>query len=181
MGMQIYNGYVFVAMSLLFACSHSSNTPDQPGIIETDSNAIASKLLTLAYAERIMGEPAALTGNTSATKVDTLEYRCDYTALARDLGTHKTGKLYFMYEVYANVTSAKNAYSSIYESNRAQQGVQVVPGLADEAYYHTDGKNFYFFLVRKGAKMFRMKLNKVTIHSSEIQFKEVAKQIAEAI
>ena len=174
--------HIFSAITLLFACSQTSNPndADQPGIIQTDSNAIASKLLTLSYAERIMGEPGKLTGNTFSTKVDTLEYKCDYTAIAEDVVTHKTGKLYFMYEVYANVAAAKHAYTAIYEANRGNQGVEVVPGLADEAYYHTDGRNFYFFLVRKGEKMFRMKVNKVTIHSSEKEFKEVTKRIADS-
>ncbi len=173
----------FFAIGLLLACSQTSNSndEDQPVVIQTDSNAIASKLLTLSYAEKIMGEPAKLTGNTSAIKADTLEYKCDYTAISEDKVTRKTGKLYFMYEVYANVAAAKNAYTAIYEANRSHQGVKVVSGLADEAYSHSDGSNFYFFLVRKGEKMFRMKVNKVTIRTSESEFKEVTKRIADSI
>jgi hypothetical protein len=53
--------------------------------------------------------------------------------------------------------------------------------LGSEAYYHTDGTAFYFFLVRKEEKMFRMKLNKVTSHSSETEFKGVAKKIADSM
>ena len=183
MNIQVLKAYIFAAISLVFACGQSSNPrdADQSGIIQTDSNAIASKLLTLSYAERIMGEAAKLTGNTSLTKGDTLEYKCDYTSITEDKVTGKTGKLYFMYEVYANVAAAKNAYTAIYEANRSHQGVKVVSGLADEAYSHADGHNFYFFLVRKGEKMLRVKLNKVTSHSSEKEFKEVTKLIADSI
>jgi hypothetical protein len=123
-----------------------------------------------------MGEPEELTCNTFIKKGDTLEYKCDYTAISQDEITGKTGKLYFMYEVYASVTAAENAYTSIYQANSGHEGVEIVTGLGDEAY-----SAFYFFLVRKNEKMFRLKLNKVTSHSSEANFKEVAKLIADEL
>ena len=55
-----------------------------------------------------MGEPAKLTCNIFIKKGDTLEYKCDYTALSQD---EVTGKLYFMYEVYTNAAAAENAYT----------------------------------------------------------------------
>jgi hypothetical protein len=178
---QIFQVYVFAVISLMFTCKQTSTPADanEPCIIETDSDAIASTLLTLSYAESIMGEPAELTCNTFIKKGDTLEYKCEYTALQQDIVNGKTGKLYFMYEVYASVAAAQNAYTSIYQANRMHDGVEVVAGFGDEAYYHTDGHAFYFFLVRKEEKMFRMKLNKVTSHSSEAAFKEVARSIAD--
>ena len=56
-----------------------------------------------------------------------------------------------------------------------------MPGLGDEAYYHSDGENFYFFLVRKKEKMLRLKVNKVTSHSSEAEFKAVTRLIVDTI
>ncbi|HEY6977595.1 MAG TPA: hypothetical protein VH396_14960, partial [Chitinophagaceae bacterium] len=157
------------------------NDDNEPCVIQSDSIAIASKLLTLSDAEKIMGEPAELTCNTFIKKTDTLEYRCDYTAHLQDTITGKTGKLYFMYEVYADVAAAQNAYTAIYKANSGHEGVEIVTGLGDEAYYHSDGTNFYFFLVRKSEKMFRMKLNKVTSHSSEVKFKEVSGLIVDKL
>ena len=183
MKIKIFQAFIFVAISLLFTCKETSPPGDatEPCIIQTDSDAIASKLLTLSDAEKIMGEPAELTCNTFIKKGDTLEYKCSYTALSQDEVTGKTGQLYFMYEVYASVTAAQNAYASIYQANSTHEGVEIVTGLGDEAYYHSDGTNFYFFLVRKEEKMFRMKLNKVTSHSSEAAFKDVAQRIANKI
>jgi hypothetical protein len=100
-----------------------------------------------------MGESAALTCNTFIQRDGTLEYRCGYTALSQDDRTGKTGKLYFMSEVYTTEDAAKNAYTEIYQANRRHEGVEIVPGLGDEAYYPSDGTNFYFFLVRKDKKM----------------------------
>ena len=159
----------------------SASNEDTACTIQADSIAIASTQLTLSDAEKIMGEAAALTCNTFVQRDGTLEYKCDYTALSEDDRTGKTGKLYFMSEVYAEEDAAKNAYAEIYQANRKHEGVEIVPGLGDEAYYHSDGTNFYFFLVRKDKKMFRLKLNKVTSHSSVTNFKEVARLITDRL
>ena len=180
MKLEIFAAYIVAMISLFSSCNKTSGTNDdnEPCAVQTDSAAIASKLLTLSFAEQIMGEPANLTCNTFIKRGDTLEYKCDYTA---DEITVKTRKLYFMYEVYASVTVAENAYNSIYQANSGHEGVEIVPGLGDEAYYHSDGTNFYFFLVRKGEKMLRLKLNKVTSHSSEAEFKEVTGLIVDKL
>ncbi len=183
MKIKIFAAYVIAMISLFSSCGKTSSPNDdiEPCTIQTDSAAIASKLLTLSFTEKIMGEPATLTCNTFIKKGDTLEYKCDYTALSQDEITGKTRKLYFMYEIYASVTAAEHAYSSIYRDNSGHEGVEIVSGLGDEAYYHSDGTNFYFFLVRKNEKMFRLKLNKVTSHSSEVEFKEITKLIVDKI
>ena len=182
MKLEILAAYVIAMISLFSSCDKTSpNDENEPCTIQTDSAAIASKILTLSFTEKIMGEPATLTCNTFIKKGDTLEYKCDYTALSQDEITGKTGKLYFMYEVYASVTAAENAYTSIYLANSGHEGVVIVSDLGDEAYYHSDGTNFYFFLVRKNEKMFRLKLNKVTSHSSKEEFKEVTRFIVDRI
>jgi len=83
----------------------------KPALSSADSTAIASKLITPSFAEKIMGEPAKLTCNIFIKKGDTLEYKCDYTALSQDEMADKTIKLYFMYEVYASAAAAENAYT----------------------------------------------------------------------
>lgn len=120
---------------------------DKQYTIQTDT--IASNLLTLSDAEKIMGEDAKLTGNSFVKKGDTLEYKCDYSAISKDAIASKTGQLYFMYEVYSEVSAAANAYAAIYQANNKHEGIKVVSGLADEAYYHSDQTGFYFCLVRK--------------------------------
>lgn len=156
-------------------------TVNEPYISQKDTLATASKVLTLTDAEKIMGERAKLTGNTFIKKGDTLEYKCDYTALSQDAVTGKTGKLYFMYEVYSGVAAAANAYESIYQANSRHEGVEVVGRLGNEAYYHSDRTGFYFLLVRKKEKLLRIKLNKVTSHSSAIEFKKVTKRIVDKL
>ncbi|HYV54080.1 MAG TPA: hypothetical protein VE933_05835 [Chitinophagaceae bacterium] len=180
MKLEVFPVYVLVVTGLFSNCAKSSSNEDtEPCTIQADSIAIASKQLTLSDAEKIMGDPASLTCNTFIQRASTLEYKCTYTALSEDDRTGETGKLYFMSEVYDAEDAAKAAYAEIYQANRKHEGVEIVPGLGDEAYYHSDGTNFYFFLVRKDKKMFRLKLNKVTSHSSVTDFKEVARLITD--
>src|SRR5829696_181715 len=171
--------YILSLIGLFATCQKTPTNVNEPCIIQTDTVAIASKLLTLTDAEKIMGEPAKLTCNTFMKKGDTMEYKCDYTALSQDAITGKTGKLYFMYEIYGRVAAAANAYAAIYQANSRHQGVEVVSGLGNEAYYHSDQTGFYFFLVRKNEKMVRLKLNKVTSNSSVVEFKEVTRRIVD--
>ncbi len=182
MKLKICAACIFAMIGLLSSCK-KNNAPieDEPCTIQTDSAAIASTLLTLSFAERIMGEPGKLTCNMFTQKGDTLEYRADYTAVSPDQVTGKTGKLYFMFEVYSSIAAVKNAYTSIYQANKGHAGVEIVPGLGDEAYFHTDGSNFYFFLVRKNEKMLRLKVNKVTSHSSRAEFKAVTRIIVDKL
>ena len=57
----------------------------------------------------------------------------------------------------------------------------MIHDLGDEAYFHSDGENFYFILVRKGLKMIRMKVNKITSNTSVAEFNRVARKITEAL
>lgn len=181
MALNIFSLYLFAVISLSSNCGKSpvSAKSDEACVVQTEDVAIGSKLLTLPDAEKIMGEPASLTCNMFTKKGDTLEYKCEYTSRVKDPATDKTGKLYFMDEVYKNAAAAHDAYMVFYKLNSTHAGFEPVKGLGDEAYYHTDGKNFYFYLVRKDNRMFRMKLNKVTSHSSEEEFKKVGRLVTE--
>ena len=138
-------------------------------------------LFTLADAERILGEKAHLTDSASAIEGDVATFKCTYIANSKDPKTGKTGVIYVMFEEYAKVSSAKKVYSSIKTSNENHEGVKVLHDLADEAYFHSDGENFYFILVRKGGKMLRMKVNKTTSTTSLDQFNAIAKKITGAL
>ena len=53
--------------------------------------------------------------------------------------------------------------------------------MGDEAYFHSDGQNFYFIIVRKGEKMFRIKVNKITSTTSLKEFNMIAKNITASL
>src|SRR5437870_8199100 len=119
-----------MVVTVLLASNQKS--PTIAGRNYMDDTAMASKLLTLDDAKKIMGEPCSLSSNTFLKKPDTVEYKCEYTARSKDLITEKTEKLYFMYEIYSGTAAAANAYAAIYKANAGHKGVEKVPGIGTE-------------------------------------------------
>jgi len=132
-------------------------------------------------AEKILGEKAFLSDSSSTTKKDTLECKSAYTAYSKDPKKDKTGVIYFMIEQYKDDSSAKSAYTAIKVANETHEGVKTVHDMGDEAYFHTDKQNFYFILVRKANRMFRIKVNKITSHTSLNEFNRVSKKISDGL
>jgi hypothetical protein len=186
--------YLISMILIVLGCDQTSNTKDRqeqtkpvtdPGKeVKTDqpqSAAYPAGLFTKSDAEKILGEPAHLTESSVVMEVDTFEYKCAYVANAKDPKTGKTGSIYFMLEEYGRLSAAKDAYSSIRRANESHEGVKVLHDMGDEAYFHSDGENFYFILVRKGPKMVRMKVNKTTSTTSVDEFMLIAKNITAAL
>jgi hypothetical protein len=146
------------------------------------SNPIAARtFLTQSDAEKILGEPAHVGDSLSTTKADVVEYKGNYIANSKDEKTGKTGSIYFLLEEYKLLPAAKEKYSSIKKANENHEGVKTLHDIGDEAYFHSDGENFYFVMVRKGKKVFNMKVNKITSKTSLDAFNAVAKGIADSL
>ncbi len=145
-----------------------------------DSTFNPEALLSVSDAEKILGEPAILKESAVTIENGASVYKSSYVALKEDTRTGKTGIIYFMFESYSSTEAAKEMYSSIKRSNEDHEGIKVLKDMGDEAYYHSSD-NFYFILVRKGEKMFRMKVNKTTSKSSDDEFMLAASRIAGAM
>ena len=138
-------------------------------------------ILSLPDAEKILGEAAHVTDSTLTIKEDVNQYLLTYTAKQVDTQTGKTGNLYYMFEQYDDASGAQKSYTSIKKSNENHEGVEVLQGVGDEAYFHSDSENFYFILIRKGKHMIRMKVNKITSNTSLEEFNAVARNITSAL
>jgi hypothetical protein len=160
-----YTCFLLLIVLTLSACAQPSEKAQQGKLV----------LFTLSDAEKILGEPAHLTDSA----LDVSMYTCTYMANSLDSKSGKTGNIYVMIEDYSEIESAKKTYSGIMEANR-KNGITELNGLGDEAYFHTDHQNFYFILARKGKKMLRMKVNKITSQTSLDEFNRVAKKITAA-
>ena len=134
-------------------------------------------LFHLTDAEKILGESARLTDSATSTNETALTYKCAYTAKMQDAKSGKMGVVYLLVEHYFELASAQKRYSFIKTANQ-DHGIQQLQGIGDEAYFHTDGQNFYFIMVRDGDRVFNMKVNKITQHTSLDEFNRVARQIA---
>jgi hypothetical protein len=150
-------------------------------------------LFTLLAAEKILGEPAHLAdsgstvpGIASKTSVNdsvlpikkmAWSYRCAYEANVEDQKTGRTGKVYFVVEEYPQVSSAATVYSYYKRSNQTHPGFKERHDVGDEAWY---GDSPYSIYVRKGNKLFGIKVNRPTSKTSLDGFNQVIKNIAAA-
>jgi hypothetical protein len=151
-------------------------------------------LFTLSDAEKILGEPAHLAdsgstipGEASKNSVNdsvapikrqASTYGCAYEANSKDEKTGKTGIVYFSFEQFPQVSSAATVYSYYKRSNENHPDFKELHDLGDEAWF---GPNPLFVYVRKGNKIFVMKVNKMTSLTSLDGFNLVVKHIATAL
>jgi hypothetical protein len=186
--------FLIVSTILLWGCGHlnSEKVSQKVGSRTTDTVPITESsrqndsffnrvYFSKSDAELILGEKAHLSDSSSNIKKDTLEIKRTYTANSNDQQTGKTGVIYFMIEEYNQESSAKDAYHFFKSANEKHEGVRTIYNMGDEAYFHSDGANFYFILVRKGKIMFRMKVNKTNSHTSLRGFNLVSKKISDDI
>jgi hypothetical protein len=138
-----------------------------------------SKYFTLADAGKILGEAAHLADSATKKQGNAVSYSCSFKANAP--AGDKTGAIYYLLEKYDDVLKAHQKYSSIKKANENHEGIKTLTNLGDEAYYHSDGTNFYFIMARKGEWVLTMKVNKVTGNTSLTEFNKVAASIVEEL
>ncbi|MEP7323351.1 MAG: hypothetical protein ABI761_15610 [Saprospiraceae bacterium] len=171
------NKYLLFLMTfVLFNCKEAEN--DNPPM---SLDNVQPEYITKADAQAILGEAAHLTDSTMKNKKNAVEYNLTYVSDAVDVKTGKTGNIYYMFEQYEHEAAANEVYDDIYKANASHEGIKVLTGIGDEAYFHTDSENFYFIMIRKGTKMIRMKVNKLTSLTSIDQFNSIAKRIADKL
>ena len=148
----IFVGFLF---SIYFHEPRTSNF-DEPCLPKSD-------------VEKILGLPADETESKTFTEDNVLQHKCSWKATREDLNSN----LYYLDEEYNNVESAHKVFEDIVVSNRNNPG-QTHPDIGDEAWLHSDGTNFCLLMVRKGNKIIRMKVNKLTKDTSLDEMKRVA-------
>jgi hypothetical protein len=158
-------------------------------LIATQSPIYPGDLFTLTDAEKILGEPAHLIDSTSKIRgkdpkyIDSMSilkkeaatFNCGYMANSEDKKTGKTGVVYFGFEQYPEVSSAKQVYSFYKRTNKNAIGFKELQDIGEEAWF---GSSPLFVYVRKGDKIFVLKVNKMTSMTSSNEFDMVAKKIA---
>lgn len=187
---------IFLAVLILIACNNpnngvsvATNTAANIKMVDPQSSIHHSDLFTLPDAEKILGEQAHLIDSTvkmkgedpkfvdsmSMFKKDAFTYNCGYMANSRDNKTGRTGVVYFGFEQYPDVSSAKKVYSFYKKTNVTAIGFRELNDLGDEAWF---GSSPLFVYVRKADKIFVIKVNKMTSMTSLSEFNQMAKKIA---
>jgi hypothetical protein len=86
-----------------------------------------------------------------------------------------------MFDSYENEAEAIKLYSEFQKSNQHQSGYETLNGVGEEAFFHSDGKNFCLIIVRKKNEMIRLKVNKFSEKTSVAELKAVANDIINRI
>jgi len=174
---------LFSVIVIVFLSACIQSTKSNGSNAQQDQNKPAKRvkldnLVTIDDVEKIMGEPLHLSDSATKRAADATTYQCAYKANTEDIKSKKTGAIYFLFEEYGQVSSAQKKYSFIKTANQ-NHGIKTLHDLGDEAYFHTDRENFYFVMVRKGARVFNMKVNKITSTTSLDEFNRIAKNITD--
>ena len=171
---------------LLFtaACGENSNrhaSNERPQTATNEQTAFdAAKWLTLADATAILGEPSHAVDSNWSTDEKVRRFNGGYKADARDQQSGDTGAIYVVFEQYNSINSAHSRYVFIHDANQ-HSGIRDIPGMGDEAYYHTDNTHFRFIMARKKNRIAVMKINKITSHTSDEAFRRITGRIVAAM
>ena len=122
-----------------------------------------------ADVEKILGLPAHQTESSTVNENNVVQHKCAWAATQDDLKSN----LYYLDEQHNDAASAHKVFEDIAVSNRNNPG-HSQPDIGDEAWLHSDGTNFCFLMVRKGNKIIRLKVNRLTKQTSVDEMKRVA-------
>ena len=143
------------------------------------------EFLTQSDAEKIIGQPVRLIENTSKIEGDVRKSNCTYQGISKDKVSGKDINLYFSLEQQEQNPTVENAqkeFESTYKKiDEPDIFVGKLSGIGDEAFVISNPPNFQFMMVRKGAMIFRMKLNKAPKKTSLEEFKAFAKKFADQL
>lgn len=182
----VYNVLVFLGVCACGQHSHSTEKAvhaqsAELSLFKPDTLLKPGRLFTLRDAEKILGEKARLADSLSSENDKRFMFLSEYLAISKDPKSGKTGSVYFTYEKFKELSIARKKYFFIKKANEKHEGIKTLEGIGDEAYYHSDGENFHFIMVRKDKVVFNMKVNKTTSHTSLEAFMEVTRDIVDLL
>lgn len=132
--------------------------------------------LTHQEAERILGEPCQLNHDESSATNGNHQYKSVYWANSNNETSRKVA-LYFAFESFGNENDAQKVFEGLKTSNQNNAGFKNLQNLGNEAFFHSDSKNFYLIIARKNNEIVRLKVNKITPKTSITELKKVANEI----
>jgi len=134
--------------------------------------------LSQVDAGKILGQSSKLVEKLIEKNENAIKYKCTYTISSK---TIRSSNLYYVFEDHKDIMSAKRAYKEIVLNNESMSGLKVINDIGDEAFLHTDGENFNLIISRKGDKILRLKVNKITNKTSSKEMELVSRKIASSI
>jgi hypothetical protein len=151
-----------------------------PQLSFASQEVIVPRILTLADAQAIMGEPMKMADSSQSRQGKRLLYTSAFEPRQAAVNNSRTGNLYYLFEQFGENQEAQKKYASTRAANE-KNGIEDRLNLGDRAYFHSDNQNFYFIMVLKGNKVVSMKVNKITERTSLDEFNRVAEKIAASL
>jgi hypothetical protein len=142
-----------------------------------EKNTLGGHKLTTQEAERILGESCQLKESSNSLENGGHKYKSTYLANSSDEKLNKIIALNFMFESYGDEKDAQKMFETFKLSNEKLERFEIINNIGDEGFFHTDNKNFYLIIVRKGNELVRFKVNKITTKTSLIELKKVANDL----
>jgi hypothetical protein len=163
----------FLLLSLLLLFVYSSPVAELSASKEAQTGFCEKwqpcKLLTLADAEKLLGQPARLTQDASEMKGSVRQCRCVYTGISKDPASGQDVNLFFSIEqneTSPSVDQAHQVLKTIKDDNIHDSTIIDLPGIGDEAFQLGDSPNVHFVLARKGPILLRLQIKQATEKSS---------------
>jgi len=147
----------------------------------TGEKAKPCKYLSVADAEKILGQPVEPVTNSWNFADGKTRFDCTYRGVEKDKVSGKDINLFFSSE-QQNPTAeeAHEVFEAAYrEINEPDIFVGKLNGIGDEAFLISNPPNFHFMMFRKREIIFRIKLNKAGKGTSLEELKTFAKKLGE--
>jgi hypothetical protein len=139
------------------------------------------QLLAKSDAERMLGQSARRTQDTSVLKGDVRQCLCAYTGVSTDTESGQTSVLYFSLEQKAANPSAEEARQvlvSTKEANAHDTSIWDLKGVGDEAFLLSNDSSSHFIMARKGAIIMRLQIKRGAGTKSLEELKAFAEKVS---
>ena|SRR5215475_11956364 len=122
-----------------------------------------SQLLTPSIAERMLGQTARLTPDTTTIRGNVRQCTCAYVGASKDKATGQDSVVYFSLEEKEKTPSAdeaKQVIVSTKEANAHDTEIVDLNGIGDEAFLLGSDPNSHLIMARKGGIIMRLQVKK---------------------
>jgi hypothetical protein len=142
------------------------------------------QLLAKSDAERMLGQSARLTQDTSQLKGDVRQCLCAYTGVSKDGSSGQDSLLFFSLEEKEASPSAEQASQvlvSTKEANEHDTEILDLKGVGDQAFVLSNDSNSHLIMARKGAIIIRLQIKRAAGTKSLEEIKAFAEKISKLL
>jgi hypothetical protein len=154
---------LYSLLTFLLLTSLSTATAGSGKLINLCDKIKPCQLLTKADAEKMLGQSARLTQETSELKGDVRQCLCAYAGLSTDATAGQNSVLFFSLEQREANPSAEQARQvlvSTKESNEHDTAILDLKGIGDEAILFSTDSSSHFIMARRGGIVMRLQIKR---------------------